>query len=51
VSKRERLKLTPDLTTTWATGNDNFNNNDNKLFEIIYEEKTKPKIKKMQIRT
>jgi hypothetical protein len=24
VSKRDRLKLTPDLTTRWATGNDNF---------------------------
>jgi hypothetical protein len=24
VSKRDRLQLTPDLTTRWATGNDNF---------------------------
>jgi hypothetical protein len=24
VSKRDRLKLTPDLLTRWATGNDNF---------------------------
>jgi hypothetical protein len=24
VSKRDRLKLTPELTTRWATGNDNF---------------------------
>jgi hypothetical protein len=24
VSKRDRLGLTPDLTTRWATGNDNF---------------------------
>jgi hypothetical protein len=24
VSNRDRLKLTPDLTTRWATGNDNF---------------------------
>jgi hypothetical protein len=24
VSNLDRLKLTPDLTTRWATGNDNF---------------------------
>jgi hypothetical protein len=24
VSKRDRLKLTPDLITKWVTGNDNF---------------------------